>query len=134
MGLDGVIGPPVNKLYCSMISSSLSGDFEFQKEFDRNIQLYNRINGTNLPRYYQICIWLENEQMNRIQDRGIIDQIDKWKIIVDTIEKFYLMKMRQVSVENGRISKDKAFKLYEDFLKCCNLVRKNLDAKGNNAR
>ncbi|MBQ7141302.1 MAG: hypothetical protein IJO32_07365 [Bacilli bacterium] len=84
-GLDGIIGTPINKPYCSFINSSIYGDFEFQKEFDNNIKLYNDKNNTNFLSYDDICGWLYRTQFESIKDHNTISDLEGWKEIIISI-------------------------------------------------
>lgn len=127
-GLDGVIEFPVNKPYCSIISSAVNGNFDFQKEFDEYIKEYNMKYNENFPYYIQICAWIKNTQFENIQKSNSISSFDQWSLIVDTIEKYYFMKLNKLRI-NKVITEQKAVDLFDRFEKSVQIVKERIKRK-----
>lgn len=131
-GIDGIIEKPVNKPYCSMISSALNGDFKFQGEFDKYIKIYNDKNEEQLMYYDDICGWINREQMEGIVNENKVSNLNKWNQIIETIEYYYGMKLRDVQNEfkgTDYMTEEKAEKLYSKFKRSCNIVRQNFHSR-----
>ena len=116
-----------------MISSAVKGDFEFQKEFDSYILEYNSLNNKTLPTYDDICGWLQETQMDNIQNGKGIDDIEKWEIIVDTIQKFYMMKIVKIRC-TGLIPYERGVELINEFNKSCEITKQNLRQRQTTGR
>lgn len=129
-GLDGIIGAPVNKPYCSFINSTIYGDFEFQKEFDNNIKLYNDKNNAKFLSYDDICGWLYRTQFDDIKNHNRINDLDGWKQIIISIRAFYKTKIDKC-YKQGFVNKDKAQLLLNNFKKACDIVENNLRKRIN---
>lgn len=131
-GIDGTIEEPVDKPYCSMISSALNGDFKFQTEFDNYIKTYNDKNEEQLMYYDDICGWISREQMEGIVNENKVSNLNKWNQIIETIEYYYGMKLRDVQKEfkgTNYMTEEKVEKLYSKFKRSCNIVRQNFHSR-----
>lgn len=127
-GIDGQIGSPVNKPYCSFISSAVKGDFRFQSEFDTCIHAYNKRENKKLPDYVEISGWIDRTQMNSILRENKITDIDGWKKIIETLQIFYTEKMKKC-IEKGFIDEKRKTQLLKEFNNSCEIVEKNLEGR-----
>lgn len=127
-GIDGNIDAPVNKPYCSFISSATKGDFEFQYEFDTRIYEYNQRENASLQYYTDICGWISRTQMRSILQENTITDMEGWKRIIKTLQIFYSEKMSHC-VEEGFITDKRKAELLTEFNKSCESVERKFEER-----